>query len=263
MKLVEHPQIKPLLLRYQQMTTREQQLFSLTCRFLLVMLVALLVLDPLWRNSQQKHQQLVVGQDLIVKMQAQIEQMRRNPVADPNPSLREQQRQLTQQLQMIKDKNQSQTDQIISPRDMAIMLEQVLAQTPQLQLQSLENLDPQPLLVDHNASPGGPSVNAGSGAINNVNNTINNIVNSAVTPDTRVVNSENAVVEGEVVLWRHGLRLQLRATWPATLDYLHRMLQLPGKLYWEKLEFHLDEYPWGELTLEVFSISASKEVVGA
>jgi MSHA biogenesis protein MshJ len=245
MRLVEHPQIKPLLLRYQQMTTREQQLFSITCRFLLVMLVALLVLEPLWRSSQQKHQQLVVGQDLIVKMQAQIEHMRLNPVDDPNPLLLEQQRQLEQQLQMIEGKNRQQTNTIISPRDMAIMLEQVLAQTPQLQLQSLENLDPQPLLVDH---PRPPALNAG---------------NNTTTPDSGVVHAGNAVVEGEVVLWRHGLRLQLRATWPATLDYLHRMLQLPGKLYWEKLEFHLDEYPWGELTLEVFSISASKEVVGA
>lgn len=243
-RVIEHPRVRQVVGQYQQLTRREQLIINITIEFLLVMLVVLLVLEPLWKDISANRQRTQSLNDGSLTMETQTLALQRNPVNDPNPPLRSQQEQLQQQLGMVQERNHQQMAALVSPQQLARVLEQVLAETPSLQLISLENLPPEPLLT------------ASSGQIAEK-------TAPAASANTVHDGAQDSTADSGTILWRHGLRLHLKATWPAVLDYLHRMQQLPGTLHWQGLEYHQKEYPWGEITLEVFTISVSREVVGA
>lgn len=64
-------------------------------------------------------------------------------------------------------------------------------------------------------------------------------------------------------LFRHGLRITVTASYPGLVDYLKRLDSLKWRIYWQMLEYKVSRYPKGELTLEVYTLSTSEEVIGA
>lgn len=64
-------------------------------------------------------------------------------------------------------------------------------------------------------------------------------------------------------LYRHGLRLRIRATYDSLVDYLKRLDALQWRLYWQSLDYRVEQYPRGELLLEVYTLSSREDVVGA
>lgn len=271
-RVIEHPRVRQVVGQYQQLTRREQLIINITIEFLLVMLVVLLVLEPLWKDIVFNRQRTQSLNDGSLTMETQTLALQRNPVNDPNPPLRSQQEQLQQQLGMVQERNHQQMAALVSPQQLARVLEQVLAETPSLQLISLENLPPEPLLTAAVGSAADTTA-AASAAKASASKTgpVAATAVAAASQASAAGSHSGAIADSGVagsadsgtILWRHGLRLHLKATWPAVLDYLQRMQQLPGTLHWQGLEYHQKEYPWGEITLEVFTISVSREVVGA
>ncbi|TVV42731.1 type II secretion system protein GspM [Thalassolituus sp. C2-1] len=66
----------------------------------------------------------------------------------------------------------------------------------------------------------------------------------------------------DVQLYRHGLRLTLDASYDGLLAYLQRLDAMPWRLFWQELNFTVDQHPRGELTLEVYTLSMREEVLG-
>ena len=66
----------------------------------------------------------------------------------------------------------------------------------------------------------------------------------------------------DVELFRHSLQLTMDVTFPALVDYLSQLDQLPWLLGWESLEFNIEEYPRGEVVIRVSTLSRRQEVLG-
>ena len=66
----------------------------------------------------------------------------------------------------------------------------------------------------------------------------------------------------DVHLYRHGLQLTLAATYPGLLAYLERLDQSPWRLYWQLLDYKVSDYPKGQVTLKVYTLSSQEEVLG-
>lgn len=66
----------------------------------------------------------------------------------------------------------------------------------------------------------------------------------------------------DVQLYRHGLRLTLSASYDGLLTYLQRLDAMPWRLFWQELDFTVEQHPQGELTLEVYTLSMREEVLG-
>lgn len=66
----------------------------------------------------------------------------------------------------------------------------------------------------------------------------------------------------DVELYRHGVRVKMTATYDSLVAYLKRLDSLPWKVYWQALEYRVDEYPNGELVLEIFTISTREDMLG-
>lgn len=76
---------------------------------------------------------------------------------------------------------------------------------------------------------------------------------------------ENVVINddfNDVNLFRHGVRIEMQADYPAVMDYLRRLDSMPWKLYWQSLDYTADNYPDGVLTLDVFTLSTREEILG-
>lgn len=266
MKLIEHPRVTGLVNQFVQLSRREQVIMNITLQFVLLALVFLLALEPLWQAIAINRSRLQSLNDNTLIMENQTLAMQKNPVNDPNPSLRSQQDQLQQQLGQVQARNQQQMAALVTPQQLSKVLEQVLAETPALQLLRLENLPPQPLLTIPAGQTAAVNPVSTSRTASTATVSTNSVIGGISAASATGAGGNAAEAESETartILWRHGLRLHLRATWPAVLDYLQRMEQLPGTLHWQQLEYHQQEYPWGELTFEVFTISVSREVVGA
>lgn len=75
---------------------------------------------------------------------------------------------------------------------------------------------------------------------------------------------ENVVLNDEfsdVDLFRHGVTIHMAADYPAVMSYLKRLDSMPWKLYWQSLDYNIEEYPSGDLRLEVFTLSTREELL--
>ena len=75
---------------------------------------------------------------------------------------------------------------------------------------------------------------------------------------------ENIVINSnfsDVQLYRHGVTLEMQTDFPSLVSYLDRLETMNWKLYWKLLEYKVEDYPSGILTLEVYTLNTSEEIL--
>ncbi|GAA6144445.1 MAG: hypothetical protein CSH37_03210 [Thalassolituus sp.] len=97
------------------------------------------------------------------------------------------------------------------------------------------------------------------------------VLESMMTQDTslKLVSLENTEGESialgaefsDVDLFRHGMKIRMEADYPSLMSYLQRLDSMPWKLYWQSLNYTVENYPTGELYLEVFTLSTREEIL--
>ena len=97
------------------------------------------------------------------------------------------------------------------------------------------------------------------------------VLESMMTQDTRLklVSLENTEGQSialgsefsDVDLYRHGMKIRMSADYPSLMSYLQRLDSMQWKLYWQSLEYTVENYPSGELYLEVFTLSTREEIL--
>jgi MSHA biogenesis protein MshJ len=97
------------------------------------------------------------------------------------------------------------------------------------------------------------------------------VLESMMTQDTRLklISLENTEGQSialgsefsDVDLYRHGMKIRMSADYPSLMSYLQRLDSMPWKLYWQSLDYTVENYPGGELYLEVFTLSTREEIL--
>ncbi|MGF1725762.1 MSHA biogenesis protein MshJ [Photobacterium nomapromontoriensis] len=60
----------------------------------------------------------------------------------------------------------------------------------------------------------------------------------------------------------HPLRLTLRGRYFDVVAYLEQLEQLSVKYYWRSLSYKVDNYPWADIQLEVYTLGESEDFIG-
>lgn len=60
-------------------------------------------------------------------------------------------------------------------------------------------------------------------------------------------------------IYRHGLQVDLEASYADTLAFLTRLEQLPWAIFWERLEYEVIEYPRARVQLLVHTLSTAEQ----
>lgn len=115
-------------------------------------------------------------------------------------------------------------DQMIDPRRMMTVLHSLLTRNTRLTLVSIESLAPKPLV------------------------------------DKRVKASAR---EGMHHVFMHGVRIRFQGGYLETLRYLKALEALPWRLFWGELDYDVRDYPRGEGTLVVYTMSMEPGWIGA
>ncbi|MBT8139217.1 MAG: hypothetical protein KJP25_05595 [Gammaproteobacteria bacterium] len=64
------------------------------------------------------------------------------------------------------------------------------------------------------------------------------------------------------LLYRHGVKIVLKGTYVASMDYLKQLEQLQWRIEWDAMRFEVKDYPAGELTIDVSTYSKEKDWIG-
>jgi MSHA biogenesis protein MshJ len=121
------------------------------------------------------------------------------------------------------------TSDLVDPKEMRHVLEELLRRQNGLKLVSATNLPAKPLL-EGSAEPA-PAKDEGT--------------------ETK-----------ETQLYRHTLVLTLEGSYLDCLAYLQAVERLPWHLYWSRIEFKEDGYPRNDIVLELRTLSLDKEWIG-
>jgi len=67
----------------------------------------------------------------------------------------------------------------------------------------------------------------------------------------------------DVILYRHGLEIEVEGSYLDALAYLEEIEALPWRFYWQFLELDVLEYPTNRIRIEVSTLSLDEEWIGA
>jgi MSHA biogenesis protein MshJ len=123
------------------------------------------------------------------------------------------------------------TSDLVDPKQMRFVLEELISKQAGLKLVSATNLEPRPLFEDAKS----PEEDQTDGA---------------------------AQKSDAPKLYRHTLLLTLEGSYLDCLTYLQAVERLPWHLYWGRLEFQAGEYPRNTITIELRTLSLDKEWIG-
>ena len=121
------------------------------------------------------------------------------------------------------------TSDLVDPRAMRLVLEELIRKQSGLRLLAATNLPPQPLFDDADKDPKGAPGEGKSSAPK---------------------------------LYRHSLVLRLEGSYLDCLEYLQAVERLPWHLYWARFELKAGDYPTNTYLIEVRTLSLDKEWIG-
>tara|TARA_R110001583_G_scaffold194676_1_gene366208 strand:- start:1537 stop:2322 length:786 start_codon:yes stop_codon:yes gene_type:complete len=237
-----------LTTQLQRLAPRELRLLSITLMVLLL-LAGWVCIDPLWQQRQQQQQLLASSQQTMADLDRELAALQQLQPQDPNQALARRLERLQQQQRALDQMTDNLSEQLVAPRQMVALLEPVLQQTPELVLLSLENLPPEP--VADSLSLAAP-----------ITTSLSAVQTAAVPAGANAMTASILPITEAPLLWKHSFRIRLQATWSGANHYLRLLDTSPGRIYWQSLDYRLQEHPWGELSLTVFTLSTQAEVVG-
>lgn len=133
-------------------------------------------------------------------------------------------RNVEQQLAQVEQHIQQLSQRMVAPAEMTALLQQLLAREQGMQVVALEKLPLEQPALDAAVSTG-----------------------HVLSP---------------VPLYRHRLRLSLRGSYFDSLRYLKAMEALPWTVYWDSLDYQVERYPQGILTVEIATLGQEKGWLG-
>jgi len=123
---------------------------------------------------------------------------------------------------------------LVSPKEMADLVEQVLRQNRALELVSIENLPVSPLGDTPPADP------------------------AAQVP----VTDEPATIDAGTGFYKHGLVIEVRGRYTEIVGYLRTLENLPWKVFWGQVTLVAEDYPISRVRLVVYTLSLNPKWIG-
>ncbi|BCA78654.1 hypothetical protein [Desulfuromonas sp. AOP6] len=188
------------------------------------LLLDVMALSPLQSRSKAIRQRLETSQSQLPQLEAQVAALQKQAAGDPDQENRQRLEELQTKMAALDARLQALTLELISPREMSRVLEEVLQRQQGLRLVRAENLTPEPLLA--------PAEEAGSDAPAGLN------------------------------VYRHGLQLEFVGSFGQIVDCLRALEGIERQLIWTSFELQVEEYPRSRVVLTVHTLSLKKEWIG-
>jgi MSHA biogenesis protein MshJ len=191
---------------------------------LLLMIWLTLVHDVLVAARATEATNITIADGGILAEQNRQTEIRSTYTSDPNTFALTRQRELTEAANTANGRLNQLYGELISPKQMSQVLTTILQRDTSLKLITLENQPPEALV-------------------------------------TAAVDVEAGIGAG-VQVFRHGMRMVFEGNFLETVAYLRSLEALDGNFFWDRLEFNLVEYPNGEISLDIYTLSTEEGWIG-
>ncbi len=218
-------QMQLLLDKINFLTVRERVLIFVAC----IVLVQQIWDSSIWIPLQSEREQVAEGvfqsELKINQLQAEKRIFSGKLSIDPDLKLRHALLQLEEKLKKVNSKTQKASSQLVSPEQMARLLEQLMITESQLKLLSLKTID-------------------------------------AVALIPLSEEEQQSGKASRYQVYRHEFSIEFSGNYLATLRYLEALEQLPWTFFWDEIDYHVDSYPDSRITLKLYTLSLSTGWIG-
>jgi MSHA biogenesis protein MshJ len=222
--------------KIDNLSLRERGALLFCVLFVVYFIWDMFLMQPLQIREKRANTQLQQKQAEQLALNTQVQALVVDVRTDPDKAGREKLRSLRSQLQEIESQMQDSTQQLISPRNMAVMLENVLRKVQGLELLEVKGLGSEPVIkLTKPTTAGGPA--------------------EQVAIETKPV----GVIDNA---YKHGLRIKFRGDYMSTLAYIQELENMEWGFFWESLKFEVNEYPSSTAVITVFTLSLDENWIG-
>jgi len=215
--------MQSLFEKFNALNERERLSVMMLSVVAIIIIFVELLISPLNQNYDVVDKQIVSLQVQTRQLESQVTILKSKRSRDPGFQEKQKIKLLDEQITNLNSQLKEKMLGLIEPRQMAKVLEVVLAQNTDLKLQRVQSLGAEPL------SP------------------------------IKVKEGEDPQALG---IYRHGLQIEFKGSYLSTLKYLKALDELPWNFYWDVLELNVDKYPVSSIVITVHTLSFHEGWIG-
>lgn len=216
--------LQKLANRIDELSLRERAFLLLALLAACYLVVDQALLTPQNMRAKSYGEQIRGKNKVLEKLRAETQVVMARSQLDPDARVREQIQRLETEMSQLDSRMSDLTVDLIDPRAMARMLEQVLRQETDLELIGVRALPPKPL-TEYQGDKAG----------------------------------EDRVLPG---VYKHGLEISIRGGYASTVRYLRALEQLPWRFYWDGISYRVEEYPRAHVIITINTLSLDEAWIG-
>ncbi len=215
--------------RIDAMKLRERALIFIALLAVLYLVATHLVFGPLLAQRDALARALKDKEQEIASIQRQIQALVTQVDVDPASPERRRLAELEARRKALDESLARTTGGLVAPREMARLVEQVLARNRRLEVLRLESLPPTAIdgpAAGRSGAPASTTEAAGAG------------------------------------IYKHGMRIELKGRYFDIVEYLRTLERLPWKVFWGEVRLESERYPFSRLTLQIYTLSTHRGWIG-
>lgn len=215
-----------LMKKFDALTSRERLMVFAGIMAVLYVVTINFLVAPLWNDMVKLKSSLNNKTSQLRQAEAELKIVLAGGVLDPDAENRARLAQLEQQLKTIDVSLAEMVTGLVSPQQMAKLVEQVLLARPKLQVIQVESLPPISLLASAEYA------------------------------------GEESGTAQPAVIYRHGMRIEFRGRYHDIVNYLKTVEKLPWKIFWGEVLLQTEKYPYSKLVLVTYTLSLQEGWMG-
>lgn len=219
--------MKALVTRLTQkldaMSLRERSLVLAVVLGLVAVLWNSLLIDPQLKKNKQIRGEINALQQQLAQLRQQIKLVELRRTQDPDKANRQRMTNLEERQKVAETSIKKATTDFIAPRQMAVVLEDILKRHQKVKLLNLENLPTEELLPP---------------------------------------NPEESPTEQSLHIYKHGFSMRLKGKYLDIMEYLKSLESMDWRFHWDDLEHNADKYPDAFTTIKIHTLSLEKSWIG-
>ena len=223
--------------RVAGLSLRERAMVFFGLVAVMFMLADSVFFDPARARQKRAAQSEATNLSEIAQLQLQLLELARAKALDPDVAKLKRAAEIKASAEELEQKIRAQSAQMIEPDRMGDLLKRLLAERPGVTLVGMKTI-PQQII---NLGTGGAEAVAPPAP-------------PAANRTAAGTKPAEAVGPQQVALYRNGMQLVLRGGFLDLLGYLRELEKLPVKIYWDKLDLTVLDYPVSQMTLVVNTI---------
>lgn len=208
---------------FDKLAFREQRLIFVLVPVTIIIVMFLMLIEPQMKQVRAKEKRIGDLQKQLVMADSSITDLLTEASKDPNENIKKQIDSVTQRLSAIDKSFAEQLNQLVLPKAMPVLLQEVFNEAEGLKVISVKSIAPEELFAD--------------------------------------IQNESQQNQDEDKIYRHGIELVFDGDYFATRDFLLAAEQLGWKIYWQSLNYQVTEYPKAKTTLSLFTLSTSEAFI--